>query len=270
MGQPTKNYLTISQFAKLTKITRANLIYYDQQGILQPIERNEVTAYRLYDVRQLDQAYVITFLRKMGVPIKDIRKHIKKNAIIHSKNLIYQRLEQIEKEIQDLQNMKFNMEVYSQNIDEIQHLDFPKFRIMHLPSYNINISPRLSELESQAPIDTIHHFFDLCSQKKIDYHGHLGRLFLTPSYEKPDHIFFRTASGNYQTPKGTYLVYYTYTDGSDLNSIYQAIQEKIKKEHILITGPIFEDYPLMGISLNKDNTHLIRIAIQIEETVLID
>lgn len=267
MTQQAKNYLTISQFAKLSHITRANLIYYDQQEILQPVKRDEETAYRYYDIRQLDQAYVITFLRKMGVSIKEIRSYMKENVISHTKQLIDLHLHRIQEEINDLKIMQFNIRTYSQNIEEIQQLSIPCFRIEELPSYQLNISPNLSELESQASIDTIHDFFQLCSQQKIDYHGHLGRLFLSPSFEKPDHIFFRTrVNGNYQTPPGTYLVYYTYTDGSDLEAIYQTIQEKIQENQFKIAGPTFEDYPLMGIALHKDNTHLIRIAVQIKAT----
>lgn len=257
------NLLTISEFAKLSNITRPNLLYYDQQGILSPISRNADNNYRFYDFRQLDQAYLITFLRKMGVSIKAIRSYLLTNSINDSHDLLNHHLEIINQEINQLENMHDTMLVYKENLNEIEKLNIPCFKIQEYDKQFINLSPTIKQLEAEKSIDTIHHFFNLCKKKKIDYHGHLGRLFLTDDYQKPDHIFFRNQKSTEYIDAGKYLVYYTFTNGEDLERIYSKIKQELKTRKLIKKGITFEDYPLMGLSISKNNSHLIRIAVKI-------
>lgn len=64
--------MKINEVEKLIGITKKNIRFYEEQGLLSP-SRNRENGYRDYsdnDIRKLEQ---IKFLRKLGLPIEEIR-----------------------------------------------------------------------------------------------------------------------------------------------------------------------------------------------------
>lgn len=64
----------IGMFSKLGKVTVKTLRYYDEVGLLKPVEVNEDNGYRYYDTHQLFQLHEILALRQMGFSINEINE----------------------------------------------------------------------------------------------------------------------------------------------------------------------------------------------------
>jgi serine/threonine protein phosphatase PrpC len=65
--------LTISVFAKAARLTPKALRLYDEVGLLPPAAVDPDSGYRLYDPGQLGHARLISRLRRIGMPLADIR-----------------------------------------------------------------------------------------------------------------------------------------------------------------------------------------------------
>ena len=65
--------LTIGVFAKGCGLTSSALRFYDECGLLRPVEVDEVTGYRYYDGGQLEVAVLIRRLRAMDMPVDQVR-----------------------------------------------------------------------------------------------------------------------------------------------------------------------------------------------------
>ncbi|EET87346.1 transcriptional regulator, MerR family [Clostridium carboxidivorans P7] len=65
----SKKYLSIGAFSKLVGISRKNLIYYDEVGILKPAFVKE-NGYRYYSYSQIDEVSIILALKDLDVPLK--------------------------------------------------------------------------------------------------------------------------------------------------------------------------------------------------------
>jgi PPM family protein phosphatase len=65
--------LTIGVFARAARLTPKALRLYDDVGLLAPAAIDPESGYRLYDPGQLDQARLIAQLRRIGMPLADIR-----------------------------------------------------------------------------------------------------------------------------------------------------------------------------------------------------
>ncbi|CZQ91160.1 MerR family transcriptional regulator [Trichococcus ilyis] len=266
MDKEQDNLISISEFAELSSITRPNLIFYDREGILKPVVRNS-NRYRLYDYKQLDQAYVITFMRSMGVSIKEIKSYFQNRSAESAYELLGSHVTLIEKQIYNLENLKHSMEIYLHNIQQFKHVVTPKFEIVHKAKEHINLSPVILSEE----IDTVLDFLRACKKNDIDYHGHTGRIFTKNSmihkkWDKADRIFFKSYSGKNEIKRGTYLEYLDYTDGSDIGQLYQNVYDYIQENRLEISGNTYEDYPISGISIRNSGNHLIRISVAIKET----
>lgn len=67
-----KEYLSITEMAKLRKVTSETLRYYDRIGILTPDYVDPETNYRYYSTRKSEKLGVIRELRELGMSIEEI------------------------------------------------------------------------------------------------------------------------------------------------------------------------------------------------------
>ncbi|MGW3090037.1 MerR family transcriptional regulator [Streptomyces sp. NPDC001108] len=66
--------LTIGVFAKASRLSPKALRLYDELGLLTPARVDPVTGYRHYAPEQLEQARLVAWLRRIGMPLARIRR----------------------------------------------------------------------------------------------------------------------------------------------------------------------------------------------------
>jgi protein phosphatase len=66
--------LTIGAFAKESRLSPKALRLYDELGLLTPARVDPVSGYRLYAPEQLDQARLVAWLRRLGMPLARIQQ----------------------------------------------------------------------------------------------------------------------------------------------------------------------------------------------------
>ncbi|GAA1877515.1 MerR family transcriptional regulator [Streptantibioticus ferralitis] len=66
--------LTIGAFAKASRLSPKALRLYDELGLLTPARVDPTNGYRRYDPQQLEQARLVAWLRRLGVPLAQIRQ----------------------------------------------------------------------------------------------------------------------------------------------------------------------------------------------------
>ena len=65
--------MTSGEFARASRLSRKALRLYDELGLLRPAEVDPVTGYRRYARAQLEQARLVAWLRRLGMPLATIR-----------------------------------------------------------------------------------------------------------------------------------------------------------------------------------------------------
>ena len=65
--------LTIGEFARASHLSPKALRLYDELGLLPPARVDPVSGYRLYEPGQLEQARLVAWLRRLGMPLARIR-----------------------------------------------------------------------------------------------------------------------------------------------------------------------------------------------------
>ena len=64
--------LTIGEFARLARLSQKALRLYDELGLLRPFRVDEWSGYRYYAPSQLEQARLVAWLRRAGMPLAQI------------------------------------------------------------------------------------------------------------------------------------------------------------------------------------------------------
>ncbi len=67
-----KDLLSITELAKLRRVTSETLRYYDRIGLMKPVYTDPATNYRYYSIRQYERLGTIKELRQLGMSIESI------------------------------------------------------------------------------------------------------------------------------------------------------------------------------------------------------
>jgi PPM family protein phosphatase len=65
--------MTSGEFGRASRLSRKALRLYDELGLLSPAQVDPATGYRLYAPAQLEQARLVAWLRRLGMPLARIR-----------------------------------------------------------------------------------------------------------------------------------------------------------------------------------------------------
>lgn len=79
MSVQTSNRFTTGEFARLCGVTKHTLFHYDEMGIFRPSLKGE-NGYRYYSLPQLEVFHVITTLRELGMPLREIKAYLDRRS----------------------------------------------------------------------------------------------------------------------------------------------------------------------------------------------
>lgn len=264
---PEKNtLLSISQFAVLSGISRPNLIFYDKEGLLSPVQRKD-NNYRLYSYNQITTAYQIQMYRKMGFSLDQIRDMTKSSEVYRNPETLRSQVLELDRQINELTQQKYNMQLYIDALEKYGSYGHkPAYKFEDMPEEMVALSPPLSEFGDS--LDTMNKLLIHCREQGITLGCHIGRMFTKrhldrDEWKTPEHVYFKKIDGGYKKKAGKYLVYTSYSDGTDIDAIYTNIFKYIKKHDLRISGNVFEDYPLSGIFASDESGHFIRIMVPV-------
>ena len=98
--------MTIGEMAKINHISEQTLRLYDREGLFSPVYRDEKTGYRYYDIRQSAQLDMIRYMKALGMPLKEIRIHMKKWDMGRVRQLLRENRDAIDQKIVELNLQK--------------------------------------------------------------------------------------------------------------------------------------------------------------------
>lgn len=98
--------LTIKEVAEITQLAAPTFRYYEKEGLLPHVKRNE-NGKRLYDEEDLSWIHFVTALRATGMPIAQIQKYVYlykegDSTISERKLMMLNHKKEIERSIRDL------------------------------------------------------------------------------------------------------------------------------------------------------------------------
>ena len=111
--------MKIKQVEELVGITRKNIRFYEEQGLLAP-DRAE-NGYREYGQADVDRLMQIKLLRKLGVPIEEIKRIFQ--GSIHLDDCLDRHLDELERQKENLAKMQAISEQIIASHVTLQNLD---------------------------------------------------------------------------------------------------------------------------------------------------
>src|SRR5919108_6216978 len=103
--------IKIGEFSKLVQVPVPTLRYYDQVGLLKPVEVDRFTGYRYYSASQLPRLHRILALKGLGFSLDHIGGVLDADLTVDQmRGMLRLRQEQLSRELADMHTQLANVE----------------------------------------------------------------------------------------------------------------------------------------------------------------
>lgn len=115
--------MKIGEFSRLAQVPVATLRYYDQVGLLKPLEVDKFTGYRYYSISQLPRLNRILALKGLGFSLEQISEALDENVTPEQmRGMLRLRHAQLSQGIADMESQLLEVEVRLQQIERESHI----------------------------------------------------------------------------------------------------------------------------------------------------
>jgi len=111
--------LKIGDFSRLSRISVKALRYYDEIGLLKPVEVDRFTGYRYYSADQLPRLYKIVVLKNLGLSLDEIGLLLTANLTIEQiRDLLHTKQAEIQHKLEEEETRLVRVEEWLNSIEK--------------------------------------------------------------------------------------------------------------------------------------------------------
>lgn len=277
MTKEKENYITAGELASLYGIPKQTLLYYDKHELLVPAFINK-NGYRYYSVSQYLVLEIILNMRKLNIPIQDIKKYLDNRSMENFEKILQEKERECNRIIEETLKIKNSLDLSLKTIENIRKTRFDQIQLSFQTEKILFVSEGLTRdmsLRERMKILSRHnqtafskkHFKEFTTGWIIHKDEFFAQTFnntlqfFTPvshTFSKK-HCFIR--------PEGLYLtIRFEGTYYEKAPSIYLKILDFIQCNRLEIISNIYV-FPLKNHWLTEDTTAYInQISFQVEYT----
>ena len=270
--------LPISEFAKISTISRKTLIYYDQIGLLSP-EVIEENGYRYYTFRQLETVGTILALKQIGISLKEIKSYLDHRSPELITHLFQTQKDVIDAEIKRLQILSEQLSLNIQNIEIACSTPLEKIQIAYQEEEPI------IKVEIPKNIDDTYltdEFIAFCETelKRRFFLAPIGIIFSEQlvqeqNYDIPSYYYIRSPypddeSQRFIKPAGNYLLLHLKCDEISgqleqdvLTNISQQIDQYLHHHHLMTLGELYVNFLIDELCTPEEQLWVTQLSIKV-------
>lgn len=271
-------YLTTGEFADLCRVEKHVLFYYDQIDLLKPyyIGKN---GYRYYSYHQYDTFLVISLLKNLGMPLKEIKKYISDRSPQEFLKLLDNQLTELKAESERLRRKVQYVSEMRSLTDEALAAEKGVIRLADLPEKKV-ICSRSPFSGDRVPMsDFSVEYTSFCTGNHLTDPGQVGTAIRTEpdgtiDYSRFSFLYMNApaedgaapkaaSSYSWSFPAGKYLVVYHQGEYDTLDFAYDALVSFARENSLSIGAFAFEEYILSDAAVSSPSEFVTKIAVAV-------
>ena len=273
MSKIKQNYFTTGEFAKLVGVTKHTLFHYDKIGIFSP-EIKEKNDYRYYSFFQVEAFYVISALKELDMPLKDIKAYLDRRSPYELISLLENEEKIIDKKISELLKMKSVISGKVKLTKEVFNIDTNKISIERCEEELLVLTECTSITNEKSLALAVANHVKYCEENKVFSPHSMGEMLSIEDiengiYDKYDYFYTRVYEENkkikqYKKEAGLYLIAYHDRGFYTINEAYNRILKFAEENNLKLEGYFYEDILLDELSVSSYDEYLIKISIEVK------
>ena len=261
--------MTTAQFAKLHKVNKRTLHYYDNIGLFSPSEKGD-NGYRYYDVSQSIAFEYIRMLKEMNMSIEEIEDYCKNPTADSFLKIADMKEAELDLEIQKLKRTKKILKAKKNQIRLCEDLQEQEIRIEECKAEKISVLPY------DFFDDDVSHIFTYLKDKWSIEQIRMGigsfislDKVINKTFERYNGIYTYTlgktsVSNTFVRPNGKYLCGYQQGTWDKAPAMYEKMLTYAHKNNLILTGYAYE-IGLNEFAISSQEEYVTKFMIKIKE-----
>jgi DNA-binding transcriptional MerR regulator len=272
MNNKNGKYLTTGEFAKLCRVNKQTLFYYDQIGLFSPILKNE-KGYRYYSIRQIELFFVIDLLKDIGMSLNDIQEYTQNKTPESFLSLMYRKKEEIVEKLQEIEAKKKIIDSKIALMEEASRLNFQQVTLEQLPEVTLYLSRNIENITDEKFVEVVSDFINELSQSKLDTGYPIGVItkreqvlkgeFTNYSYLYMEQPHPKEGYPYFKSVKGDFLIGYHIGDEKTIHKTYKRLFSEMERLNLTLGDFVFEEYIYDTVVMNHNEDYVTKIMIQV-------
>lgn len=246
-----KNRFSIGEMSKLHRTTIKTLRYYDEIGLLKPIQIDKNNGYRYYSTEQFEQLNTIHYLKDLGFSLQEIKAHLEHRNIDDFLALLRKQKELTEHKIRELQQIRNRFQHRIEDLHEARRIR--ELGTVVMKDMNERKIVRLTETISSEPEMelSLRKLENVSNMHSSIFIGGVGltidvRLIQNEKFDEYNSIFILVEKDDIQNefittlPQGKYACIYYQGNHTDSPAYYKVLLQYIKANGLQIIGDSIE------------------------------
>ena len=262
---------SVNDFAKMARIPKDTLLYYDKIGLLTPDMRGD-NKYRYYSILLLATVNMIRTLQKLGMSLEEI-KELKDNRSPHlAEDVLSRQINKIDIKIEEWVRSRKLLITLMKTINDALDVDENTITIKFLPAEAIVLGDINDYSRGRDAYDALLSFYHSIGEKypDVDLNYPVWAMFkrdriIQGDWIWPDRYYFFNPEGHDKRPAALYAIGYTRGGYGQSDEVYKRVIEYIDNNGFEICGDAYEEYPLNEICIVENNNYLLRVMIAVRE-----
>lgn len=270
MNNNLQNYFTTGEFAKLCSVKKQTLFHYDDIGIFSPEIKTE-NGYRYYSITQLEIFNVISILKDMGMPLKDIKDYLDKRSPDELISLLTIQKTAIEDKINSLKQMHYLIERKIHTTKEALNIYVDEIILKEMTkTYLVRTNTKNMEEEKNIAVYLAEHI-NYCKDNNIYSPYITGGMLSYDNVKNRDYSYYdyyytqldNKEHNNYIKEEGIYLIAYHKGGYYTVEKTYEKILKYIRDNNLTVKSYFYEDVLLDELSVNGYENYVLKISIKV-------
>lgn len=267
-------YFTTGEFAKICKVNKQTLIYYDQIGLLSPIMKDNKD-YRYYSIAQYEFFSVIELLKAVGMSLKDIQKYMAEKSPENFLDLMYQQKEIVAKKRRELEMIESIIDVKIDLTKAALNLDFDSITIEHLPEATLYLSKNIEDSTEEQFTHAVSDFIDELDRSQLDTGYPIGGMtrreqVLAGNYDNYSYLYIeqphpREGHPYFRAIEGDFIVGYHIGTSATLGESYERLFKVMREKGFELGKYVYEEYIYDAVIKNREEDYVTKIMIEIKK-----
>ena len=273
-----EDYLSITEMAKLRKVTTETLRHYDRVGLFKPGYVDPDTGYRYYSVLQYEKLGTIIELRQLGMSIDEIKEYFNERNLNKSTAMLKKQHDKLLREIQEKEKLESTIARKLEFLDEMKKLPRQQEVIereipdRYMISYN---EPKLGGREMAYEFLKLERYLDetapilatnrvgVYTNKKLDELS--GKFAFVPMIlcDKTNKKILYAK----KIPGGKYVCMYYNGKFGQYMPFFDKIKEYIKEKNYEVCGPIYQTYQIDITLTDSFSETIIEIQVPVKDKI---
>ena len=266
--------LSIAEFAKLSRTSRSQLLYYDKVGLLSPMTRKE-NNYRFYSYSQVYTIRLIRTCQALGMSIDEIKRLQNEASPKLVDELITHHIDQISININTWTSALKLLTTLRSIIHPMLTVNETTFSIDYISAEPIVLG-KINDYNKCKNDHAAYAQFYIDTQKKYPDFNQNYPAWAMFSEERikrgdwvwPDRFYYFNPDGYDKRPAAYYAIGYTRGGYGRCGTLYERLIAYIDANGYEICGPAYEEYPLTELCYTNDEDYLIRLLITVQKKQL--